>query len=409
MTDPAPRSHRTVDDLDHDELATLVREHLLAGHLIDRAGMPTVIPHGLDVMRDIAIDEWMGASPVYTKRMQRLLNFVGDTVETVFKGMQLDVGAPPEFLDFRYTVIDDHHGEFHLDHCGALMDVEPMGDDYVRAMCHDIEDPTFDATGWATNPRVQVRPVHRPPRVPADRQPHCAWTVSISDDNEARPEPERAVRIAATLAAQLPIASHPDQPSNDGLADYSGPLDGDLQVREFCTATLRGLLDEVCLQGHLLVLSFLMAVEDRFGTEAAVAAGSKQFAGVAGVAADRLRLAFGLGDSLDDVATVFELHPAFHPRGYVALEVSREPGALLVALGDAPALQETGFESWMSILADGHDRSVVAIARAVNPRAVVEAVSPRVWRVSVGHDTHPELDEVLLTRFSTGAAFEFRR
>ena len=39
-----------------------------------------------------------------------------------------------------------------LDHCGALMDVEPMGDEYVQAMCHDIEDPTFDATAMATQP-----------------------------------------------------------------------------------------------------------------------------------------------------------------------------------------------------------------------------------------------------------------
>jgi hypothetical protein len=31
------------------------------------------------------------------------------------------------------------------------MDVEPMGEDYVRLMCHDIEDPTFDATAVATN------------------------------------------------------------------------------------------------------------------------------------------------------------------------------------------------------------------------------------------------------------------
>ena len=72
-------------------------------------------------------------------------------------------------MDFRYTVHDRWHGEFHLDHCGALLDVEPMGEDYVRGMCHDIEDPTFDATALATNRKAQVRPIHRPPRVPADR------------------------------------------------------------------------------------------------------------------------------------------------------------------------------------------------------------------------------------------------
>ena len=137
-------THTTVDDLGHDELATLVEEHLLAGHLIDRAGMPVVTAHGVDVMRDVAIDEWMGASPVYTRRIQRLLRCEGDTVEACFKAMQLDIGAPPQFMDFRFTVVDDHHGRFHLDHCGALMDVEPMGDEFVVAMCHHIEDPTFE-------------------------------------------------------------------------------------------------------------------------------------------------------------------------------------------------------------------------------------------------------------------------
>lgn len=156
-------THRTIDDLDHEELATLVKEHLLAGHLIDRAGMPVVARYGVDVMRDIAIDEWMGASPVYTKRTQRLLGFEGNTVEACFKAMQLEIGAPPEFMDFRFRVIDDNNGLFHLDHCGALMDVEPMGDDYVVAMCHHIEDPTFDATGWATHPQLRMRPLHRPP------------------------------------------------------------------------------------------------------------------------------------------------------------------------------------------------------------------------------------------------------
>ncbi len=116
----------------HAELAELTRELLLAGHLIDRAGMPAVIARlGREGMEHVAIEEWRAASPIYTRRMQRLLGFEGDSVETIFKGMQLDVGAPPEFMDFRYEVFDHDHGRFHLDHCGALMDVEPMGDDYV--------------------------------------------------------------------------------------------------------------------------------------------------------------------------------------------------------------------------------------------------------------------------------------
>src|SRR3546814_1431841 len=84
-----------------------------------------------------AMEEGAASSPIYTRRMQQALGFApeepgtGDVV-TIFKGLQLDIGAPPQFMDFRYTVHDRWSGEFHLDHCGALMDVEPMGAAYVR-------------------------------------------------------------------------------------------------------------------------------------------------------------------------------------------------------------------------------------------------------------------------------------
>ena len=111
----------------------------------------------------------MGASPVYSRRMQQLMGFVGTGVETIFKNLQLDIGAPHQFLDFRFRLDGPEHGEFWLAHCGALMDVEPMGEQFVHGMCHAIEDPTFDATAGATNPLVQVRPLHRPPRDPRAR------------------------------------------------------------------------------------------------------------------------------------------------------------------------------------------------------------------------------------------------
>jgi hypothetical protein len=143
------------------ELATLVPELLLIGQLIDRSGMAWCISSFGRRDVQIAIEEWSGASPIYTRRMQKALKYEGIDILTIFKGLQLDIGAPPQFMDFRYVVHDRWHGEFYLDHCGALLDVEPMGEDYVRGMCHDIEDPTFDATAVATNARAG--PTHSPP------------------------------------------------------------------------------------------------------------------------------------------------------------------------------------------------------------------------------------------------------
>ncbi|CQD23784.1 hypothetical protein BN970_06135 [Mycolicibacterium conceptionense] len=160
---------------------------------------------GREAMLQIAIEEWMAASPIYTKRMQKALKYEGVDVITIFKGLQLDIGAPPQFMDFRYIVHDRWNGEFYLDHCGALLDVEPMGEEYVRGMCHDIEDPTFDATALATNRKAQIRPIHRPPRVPADRHPHCAWTVKIDESYPDVPDLPALEVMWRTRAAQLEL------------------------------------------------------------------------------------------------------------------------------------------------------------------------------------------------------------
>ena len=416
----APTRLGALEALSHDDLAVLVREYLLCGQLIDRAGMPTVIPRGVDVMADVAIDEWMGASPIYTKRMQRLLGFEGTTVETCLKGMQLDIGAPPEFMDFRMEVIDDTHGAFHLDHCGALMDVEPMGEDFVVAMCHHIEDPTFDATGWATHPKLRMRPIHRPPRAPADRHPHCAWTVVIDESVEDSPEPEMAKRVGRSLAAQLPLAVIAEQADSEaGMRDYSGPLDPDLNTRDFARPVLVALAEEIALQGHLLVLAFGLAVEDRSSTDDAVEALHRQSTGIAGVAAGRIRQALGLGTTAADLATVFDLHPAFRPRSYVAWEVDVDGGdpggddlddrVVRLTLGDCPARHEQGFASWITELADGHDRPLQAIATAVDPHWQVASDGPDRWVVTRGDEALVELPEVKVTKFSTGATHVFIR
>ena len=412
---------RHLEDLSHDELAVLVREYLLAGQLMDRAGMPHLISaYGRDKMADIAIDEWMGASPIYSMRMQRLLDFADGDVPTIFKGMQFDIGAPPEFMDFRYKVVDAHHGEFWLDHCGALMDVEPMGDDYVTAMCHAIEDPTFDATAIATNRRAQVRPIHRPPRVTADRQPHSHWTFVIDASHPELPLPEPMGHVGRTLLASVELpprrAGPPAAPRGGGGDDYRGPGGPGRQTEQFSTAALRALAEEICVQQHLLVTSFCFAIERRHGTEAAVSVVERQFTGIAGLTSERLRRALGLGSdpahgpvtaSLDEVATVLELHPAFRPRAYVDWQVRPDGGALTVELGDCPALHEQGFETWISRLADGHDGGLETAVQGVTPFGRVERTGPRAWSVTLAAEPAVEPSEVALTRFSTGADFTF--
>ena len=163
----------TFDDLPRAVLLRVALETMHVGHLLDRALMPQIVVATKDVaaVEEVAILEWMGASPVYTARMRSLMNIEGDGVDAIMKALQLDVGFPHQYMDVGWKLVDARYGEFWLRHCGALMDVEPYGKERVIGMCHHIEDPTFDATAYATNPRARIRPIHRPPRVPADRMP----------------------------------------------------------------------------------------------------------------------------------------------------------------------------------------------------------------------------------------------
>jgi hypothetical protein len=81
------------------------------------------------------------------------------------------------------------------------MDAEPFGDAMVTNMCHHIEDGTFDVTAQAVNPKAHIRHVHRPPRVPTDRVPHCRWEIVIEDETETLPEKDITKITRMTTAA----------------------------------------------------------------------------------------------------------------------------------------------------------------------------------------------------------------
>jgi hypothetical protein len=390
--------------LSRHELAVLVPELLLIGHMIDRSGMAWCIQEwGRDEMVQIAIEEWAGASPIYTQRMQRALNYQGDDVPTIFKGLQLDIGAPPQFMDFRYTIHDRWHGEFHLDHCGALLDVEPMGEEYVQGMCHTIEDPTFDATAVATNPRAQMRPIHRPPRVPSDRHPHCAWTVIIDESYPPAKSIPALDIVSETRAATWELGAI--DRSEEGLADYSGPLVSDFDFEAFSHSALVRMSDEVCLQMHLLYLSFAVAVRARAGSDAALAAsvGTRGLIGVAGLGAERIHRALSLPGGIDGVRRVFELHPLFNPVGYVNAETHAR-----LHVHRSPAHDDA---AWISLCSPESVQPLQAIATAIDPRIHVQISGDSTdWTVELFEtDTvAKELPEVAITKVSGGATFEFQ-
>jgi hypothetical protein len=435
--------------LSREQLAVIVPELLLIGQLIDRSGMAWCLAaFGRETMAEIAIEEWAAASPVYTRRMQRALGYApsepgtGDVV-TIFKGLQLDIGAPPQFMDFRYTVHDRWHGEFRLDHCGALMDVEPLGEEYVRTMCHDIEDGTFDATAIASHPKARIRPVHRPPRSLEDQvqpaqpgrpgRPHCAWTVIIDESHPAAaPVPALAVN-ERSRAANLELA--PIDRADEGMADYSGPLVSDLDFAAFSRSALARIADEVCLQMHLLDRGFALALARRAGSEAdLLRIRRKQLTGIAGLGAERLARALDLGPSagpptavssaaptatstavssatstaVSSAARLLAVHPLLNPAAYVSATIGEDA----IVVRPSPAHED---QAWVSLCGPEWTAALRAIVRALDPHLDISVApypqgGPGAWRGVVMRrpEAAPEAEEVTVTKFSTGAAFAFK-
>jgi len=397
-------------------LVALGHEYMLFGHLLNRAGLPPVhMRLGAEARERVAIEEWMGASPIYSQRMQRLMRFEGTGVGTIMRNLQLDVGFPHQYMDVRYTLADETRGSFWLQSCGALLELEPYGEQAVFSMCHTIEDPTFDATAVATNPRARCRPIHRPPRTPADRAPHCQWEVYIDPTAEPVREIPLTGRVRTSRLAGLPIEPI-TRDTGGGWNDYAAAFEPDFHLGLLSHAALAEVCRELLVQDHLLVRALMMAVAERADERVAGEVGMAQWVGSGAVAARRLRGALGIaGDGIDAVLKVLQFHPAFVP-GYtdVRLEpVASDRGRIVV--GDCAALQENDACSWFALLDVAPHPALDAMVQTVNPRARCLAATPPpgarwAWDIVIDAAASPAVDapEVGMVAATGTARFVFR-
>ena len=401
---------RRLPDLTRAELARLGRESMLHGHICDRALMPQVaIRLGGSEIEPLSIWEWKGASPNYTRRMKRLMRIEGDDATAIVKALQLDVGFPHEYMDVRFELREDGSAEFWLNHCGALMDVEPRGEAGVVMMCHRIEDPTFDATAVATNPRARMRAIHRPPRTPADRHPHCHWTIRIEPGAEPLVEEALTRQVGALPVARLPNERPPDREAG-GWSDYAGAFDPDFRLERLGHGTLVAVLREFSLQAHLLASAAELYLSQRHDRAKVREILANQWQGASWVSAERIAKELGIGGGASGVAELIALHPALPPGVEATLEADGER-ALRVALAAPSGLLDPEAPGWLGLLASGEARALEAIARAVEPGARARALGRSAFHVDLDAVPGPAEtpQSVALTRLSTAAAWKFRR
>jgi len=358
-----------LEELPRAELVPVALDYMLSGMIVTRAMLPQIVVRGgdFDLMNQLAIDEWMGASPVYTGRMRRLMRVEGDDVEAIMKVLQLDVGFVHQYMDVGYRVIDPQHAEFWLAHCGALIDTEPHGEEQVFGMCHTIEDPTFDATALATNPRARIRPIHRPPRRPAGRDPHCHWTITIDPAND----PVGPIALTDRVA-RLPLAGIPNERpggrASTGRHDYAGPFDPTFELSHLADDALVAAAREFEIQSHLLMCASDLALRDRFGTDTARGILTDAWVGAGWIASERLVRAAGAAADLEGVASVLSLQPMVPPGFRRRVELAGD--AVHVELRPVvPGLLDADHPGWAGLLARGERAGLEAMARGVDPAA----------------------------------------
>ena len=209
--------------------------------------------------------------------------------------------------------------------------------------------------------------------------------------------------VAATHAHSCEL--DPINPDDEGESDYSGDLLADVDFAAFSHSALVRIADEVCLQMHLLVKSFQIAVEKRAGadTELARAIRTKQLIGIAGVAADRIHKALTLGSDAKGALRVLELHPLLNPAAYVSADIGPDS----VHVRRSPA-HEDG--AWVSLISPVADAPLQAIAHAVDPHLRAEMSGTETdWTVRfISTDTAAKkLPEVEVCEFSGGASWVF--
>ena len=228
------------------------------------------------------------------------------------QGLQLDIGAPPQFMDFLYVVHDRWHGS------SAWTTAAParrgtMGEDYVRGMCHDIGTPRstprlatnaprcgpFTARPHAVGPAPALRLDGRHRRLPSRGQglPPLAVIEDHCRRLGAGPHRSGSRRGPVRLPPAHWSATSTSPPSRT-RPSFASPK------RCACRCTC-----SACPSCWPSSARHRRSAGSRYLHQ--------QLIGLAGIAAERIHKALKLPAGVDGVLRTMELHPLFSPAGYV--------------------------------------------------------------------------------------------
>ena len=396
----------SLSKLSHKALARLGREYMFFAHLHDRSVMAIILSRfGIQAQTDVAVDEWMGSSPIYSMRNRKMLKIVGSGVTDVFKALQVDIGAPHQFLDFRYELIDDSLGYFWAEYCGPYECVYKAsgGDpDFLKQICHDMEDTTFPATTMAVNPKINCLPVYRPPFADDHTGPPCKWKASFSDNLETHEDTAICQIVRQSMAAQFEFLDL-EKRSTEGMDDYSGPFKPDFELEDLSHQALVRQCKEFMLDVHLLIRACMISITNRWGEVVMKEIAREEWLSVASIYVERIRKALNMkGDDMGAILKMLQVDPAF-PHDYVDFGcklIDEKHGFFWI--NDCAAISNGEPGAWLTMLPETNNPGFEAVIEAVNPRARclpvdsaslmsdgIEAILA--WEIVISDDTQPRV------------------
>ncbi len=385
-------------DLEKKTLARFGREIMLCNQVHDRACLPIVAEKfGMDGVTKVAIDEWMGSSPVYNTRNRVLHNIGGDGVDVIMKGFQLDIGAPHMWLKFHFDVKSHDQGFFWLTSCGAYNHVRALTGGDTKAetqICVHMEDPTFDATVMAVNRGARCIPIFRPPHggdLPEEGP--CRWEVRIDDGIGLVEENDLTEVVRHSRAGQFEFSR--SALTDDGLEDYSGAFKRDFCLEDLCYSTLLAQVKEFALDVHLLQRANYLGQRRHFGEDHLDEMIALHCAAMAPIYHARLRRLFNIeGEGMSAILKLLQLDHHFVPEYVKTGMTIVDESTGLFWIEDCEAINDGDLSGILTGLWRGEALGLQQIVQSVNPRAVVTHTEPPeharlAWRIEIDPQREP--------------------
>ncbi|MDD5093172.1 MAG: DUF6125 family protein [Dehalococcoidia bacterium] len=131
--------------------------------------------HGDDEAMACELIVWDKCYTYDPRRISQAMNIKGNDVAACLKALRLSPGFTMGFFDYTIDLKDPNYAIVTVNRCPSLFYFEREGEGRDFRICHELEQPTFQAHANYFNAAIKVTPLKLPPRKSKDETPCCQW------------------------------------------------------------------------------------------------------------------------------------------------------------------------------------------------------------------------------------------